>query len=226
MALSISKTTAILKQAAADADLNFNKTLATQEIKKSLETGVITKAKRDALASVGSKAGNSSGGLQTSNYGRWLDRYAEAAVAADAAGNRDGKLDPHEAAAAKNTFRTSDGTSLSAVRTVLAKLAKVSAEPPAAFDTSTASSKLEHLYSSVVDLTMLSTPPNTTNLKRFTVPNVSARTSSETVNSAVGYIDPVRQLVYFNVNGEESLPWEQIKSAFSDWYSVPFAKVQ
>lgn len=227
MAISITKTTATLKQAAADADLNLNRTLATQEIGRSLDTGVVTKAQRDALTSIGAKASNSRGGLQTSNYGRWLDRYSEAAVAADKAGNRDGKLDLREAAAAPKTFRTTDGTSLSSVRGVLTKLAKVSAEPPAAFDARVAARKLDALYASGSSaLKSLTTPPDVTNLKRFTAPDVAGHGFNDTVTSAAGYVDPVNKQVFFNVDGIERLPWENITETFSAWFSVPFADVQ
>lgn len=226
MTLSIAKTNALIKRATTAADLNSNKTLATQEIKNALESGIISKPKRDVLTAIGAKAGNSRGGLETQNYARWLDRYTEAAVAADEAGNRDGKLDRAEINAAASNFRTADGTNLFAVRTVLTKLSKVSAEAPASLDTAVAASKLESLYSSRSrSLTSLASAPVVTGMRKFTVPNVVGR-GFDTVDKAVGYVDAANSQVFFNVAGTEKLPWESISSDFSSWYSVPFAKVQ
>jgi hypothetical protein len=222
MTMTITKTMATLKQAVADADLDGDRTLTTRELGDAVKDGLVTKAQRDVLTIIGDRARPSSGALQTSEYGLWLGRYAEAAVKA---GKRNGKLEPGEASSAPPTFSTADGTLLRAVPAVLTKLAAVSA----GFDESVAATKLAALYLSPSfgrAATRLREPPSVSGLKRFIAPMVTGRGYDE-VTSAVGYIDPAKKRVFFNVDGITNYSWPGIPSSpFSRWYSVPFAKVQ
>lgn len=127
MALSIADTATRLKQAARSADLNGNGTLGTQELKSALKQGILTVAEKNMLARVSSEAGNSRGGLTLANYDRWVDRFAQVAVKADAlSSSPDSMLTRAEAARSPNVVNLT-GATVGAARTMLDKYARVSA---------------------------------------------------------------------------------------------------